>query len=127
MKKLLLSLSIVVVSASAYAQTMSPFWNNKLNTMFPQTSMGAIYMDVVSQNVVWSIGNYGSNGHLSEFFTRTTNGGGLFLAGNVLPDTNSWFISSIDAIDANNCCGYTQKKLYLRNYRCDLPHRKRRR
>ena len=101
MKKSLLTLSAFVLSIGAFAQTPGPFWNNLLNTNFAVPSVASIYMDVVDANVVWATGLYGT-GRGSEYFTRTTNGGTSFTAGNIFPDTLLWHVSSIDALDANN-------------------------
>ena len=101
MKKSLLTLSAIVLSLGSFAQNPGPFWNNLLNCNWPTTSMAANYMDVVDANIVWSNAIYGT-GRGSEFFSRTINGGTSFNSGNILPDTNSWMISNIDGIDANN-------------------------
>ncbi len=102
MKKILLTISSIVLTINIFAQQVpSPFWNTLQNTNFPTTSAGLLLMDVVDANVVWGIGNYGTNGRFSNLFTTTSNGGALWTVDSIMPDTNTWQISNIDGVDAN--------------------------
>lgn len=102
MKKSLLTIFSAVLSLSAFAQP-SPSWSTLQNTNFPHTSAGLILMDVVDANVVWGLGNYGTNGRQSNLFTMTSNAGSTWVCDSILPDTNVYQISNIEGIDAMTC------------------------
>lgn len=102
MKKSLLSICGAFAVSAFMAQTVSPSWQTLQNTSYTMTSATSKFMDVVSSNVVWGVG-YSGAGVTGNFcdFTRTTNGGVTFTGGTIYPDTDTYVIANLDAIDAN--------------------------
>lgn len=103
MKKSLLSIfGAALVTGVVAQQTPSPFWTTTLNTNFPHTSAGVVYLDAVDPNVVWMIGNYGTApGRNVNHFSRTINGGTSFTSGTIYADTNTYVVANLDGIDGN--------------------------
>jgi hypothetical protein len=103
MKTILFNLVCLLISICSFSQTLSPMWSTIQNSNFSVTSVRVSHLDVVDQNVVWAMGcddaaplkNY-------NWFTRTTDGGTTFTSGSIFSDTNTYVLSNIDAIDANN-------------------------
>lgn len=65
-------------------------------------SASSKFIDVVNSNVVWGVGYSGAgvSGNFCDF-TRTTNGGVTFTGGTIYPDTDTYVIANLAAIDAN--------------------------
>ncbi len=103
MKKQLLTLfAAITVSAAVAQQNPSPSWSITQNAAFTNTSVGIRFMDAVDQNVMWVIGYDGfAPSRNYNWFSRTINGGTTFTAGNVLPDTNTYVLASMEGVDAN--------------------------
>ena len=102
MKKQLLTIFSAVLATSAIAQITSPAWQTLQNTNYTMTSASSKFLDVVSSNVVWSVG-YSGTGVSANYndFSRTINAGTTFNTGNIYADTNTYVIANLEGIDAN--------------------------
>ncbi|HTA60951.1 MAG TPA: T9SS type A sorting domain-containing protein [Bacteroidia bacterium] len=93
MKKQLLTLALGVSSLAAFSQTPSTIWKSYNSNL--AASHRVEHISVVDTNIVWGV-----DGTQYNMFTRTTDGanfhGGLFN-----PDTVSFNIAGISAVDAN--------------------------
>lgn len=106
MKKSLLSLAAVAMSFGAFAQTPtpSPFWNIIQGATFNGSAQfaGVRFLDAVDANNVWAIGYDGTAPNMNyNWYSRSTNGGTSWTAGNVYADTNTYVMANLDAVDAN--------------------------
>ena len=106
MKKQLLTLLSVLSVGAVVAQTPSPSFNINQNAGFVTptgiNNPGIKFIDVVDANTVWSIG-YDANAARRNYnwYSRTTNGGTSFNAGNVYADTNTYVMANMEGVDAN--------------------------
>lgn len=111
MKKQLLTIFSLAVFGSAMAQTPSPSWSTIQNAAFTQTAAGTRFLDAVDPNVVWVVGYDGAAPSRNyNWYSKTTNGGTNFTAGNIFPDTNTWVISNLEGVDANTAWVSCYKK-----------------
>lgn len=103
MKKQLLSIFAVVAAGTAVAQTPSPSWTIAQDPIFTQVPVaGTRFLDAVDANVAWVCGYDGNSSTANyNWFSRTTNGGATWVPGNIFPDTNTYNLASLEAIDAN--------------------------
>lgn len=112
MKKTLLSIFSVIASMTSFAQTASPSWTLEQNTNFPLTSFGTKFLDVVDNNVIWTIGYHGVSGETSKNYvwcSRSIDGGANFNSAPIfsssatpgLGDTSTYVVSSLEGVDAN--------------------------
>lgn len=93
MKKLLLSVFIMVTALGASAQYWNPYFANL------DTTWGIRYMSAVDTNIVWAVGYDGTvPARTSNKFTRTIDGVN-FTAGTFNADTNDWSPSNISALN----------------------------
>jgi photosystem II stability/assembly factor-like uncharacterized protein len=85
------------------SQTVSPMWSTVQNSNFSVTAAGAWQLDAVNPNVVWALGfDTNSPSRNYNWFSTTSNGGGTYTSGSIFPDTNTYYVSGIEGIDANN-------------------------
>ena len=102
MKKQLLTIFAAITVSSALAQVASPSWSISQYAAFTTTAAGIRFMDAVDQNVMWVTGYDGmAPSRNYNWYSRTINGGTSYNAGNILPDTNTWVLANLDAVDAN--------------------------
>lgn len=97
MKKVLLSLSLVAFSLSAYAQySWTPQATNLALSNYPRE------IAIVDANTVWvSVGDGSGGGAYPKTFSKTTNGGTTWTAGTVTGPGAGALIGDISAIDGN--------------------------
>lgn len=103
MKKQLLSILAAIATTAVIAQqSPSPSWSITQNASFSITSAGIRFMDAVDQNVVWVVGYDGTAPSRNyNWYSVSSNGGTSFSSGNILPDTNTYVLANLDAVDAN--------------------------
>jgi len=112
MKKTLLSILGVAATMASVAQTPSPSWTLEQNTNFPLTSFGTKFLDVVDNNVIWTIGYHGVAGETSKNYnwcSRSIDGGANFTSAPIfssavtpgIGDTNTYVIANLEGLDAN--------------------------
>ena len=97
------SIAAFFLCFTVHSQTVSPMWSTVQNSNFSVTAAGAEQISVVNSNVLWAIG-FDRNAPTRNYswFTTTSNGGNSYTTGSVYPDTNSYFMTGIEGIDANN-------------------------
>jgi hypothetical protein len=93
MKKQLFTLALGVFGLGAFSQSPSTIWQSYNSNVAPNTYIQ--HLSVVDTNVVW-----GTDGNLYNMFTRTTDGAN-YHAGKFNPDTNTFNVAGISAVDAN--------------------------
>lgn len=111
MKKQLLSIVAAMAVGTVSAQSPSPDWSINQNAIFPTAlpNTGVKFMDAVDANVVWVTGwDLGALNRAYNWYSRSIDGGATFNGGNIFPDTNTYVISNMEAIDANTAwvCSY---------------------
>lgn len=90
MKKLLLSFSLIALSSTINAQ-----WTSQA-TGFTTASRGISDVEIVDANTVWALAYDGSGGGANvQEFTKTTNGGASWAAGNVVLGDNLLEINNL--------------------------------
>lgn len=95
-------MAAITTTVAIAQQNPSPSWSVTQNASFSITSAGIRFMDAVDQNVVWVVGYDGTAPSRNyNWYSRSTNGGTSFSSGNILPDTNTYVLANLDAIDAN--------------------------
>ena len=97
MKKILLSLSLLLASYGMTAQVWTP-----QATGFDAASRGISEISIVDANTVWALAYDGSGTDaVVQEFTRTTNGGTTWTPGFINGIDAEWTINNISAVDAN--------------------------
>jgi photosystem II stability/assembly factor-like uncharacterized protein len=101
MKKNILSIVSILCCIVCYSQVATPNWTQQLNTNFPNGETGAVYIDVVNDNVIWVVGKNMQTDLVTEFVTRSINGGANFTVSPPIFNPQDYIISNIDGIDNN--------------------------
>lgn len=102
MKKQLFTFFTAISFGAAMAQVASPSWSTLQNANIPIPISGHHYMDAIDGNVAWVKGYDGQAPNLNyNYVSTTSNGGNTWNVNTVFPDTNTWQVSSLEAIDAN--------------------------
>ncbi len=94
MKKLLLSVAVLLVNGTVFAQ-----WTAQ-STGFSATSRGLVDIEVVSPQVVWGLAYDGAAGMDIQEFTRTTNGGTTWTPGIIDVGNAAWRINNLCPVNA---------------------------
>lgn len=74
----------------------------KQNSGFSSVSRGINWINIVDENIVWATAYDGAAGANIQQFTKTTNGGATWTAGNINVGNSGLGISMVHGIDADN-------------------------